>query len=420
MTFARRALIHSGGGPPIAPPPDPITVSSVWAGNVSTSGAQVKARSTDATEAALRYSTDPGLAGYLTEAGSEGGDDVWAFDLTGLSAGTLYYYGFAGSDVTGRFHTSPSGATSFGIAAASCGGHSGGEYVTDDVSNAPTYDRIADRLISGDCLGFIHMGDRHYRDIITDNDALFQDAYHDVMEASKQLAMHKAGWIDYMWDDHDFGDNDSYSGTPSKPAAQTVYRQHVPWELPEADSTQHTYVIGRVRFINLDVRSYRTIISAPDNSSKTMLGATQKAWLLDLVDTSTEALIVIHCGSPWHGTQSWTWASYTTEQDELIAEFTTMGKLDRLLMLFGDSHFLAADDGSNTPGGIPCVQFGPLDAGFTVDDGTWSEGIHKNEQQQYGTLHVDDDGVDLTLTARGWSVASSGTETERFELVLAY
>ncbi|MCC6619457.1 MAG: alkaline phosphatase D family protein [Chloroflexi bacterium] len=415
---------HSGGQAgytPVEPPA--ITVSWVWAGNVSDSAATVLARSTDASAVTLRYSTSSDLSGFSTVVGTEGSDDVWKFDLPALSPDTRYYYGFAGSDVTGTFRTFPTVGTAydFAIWAASCAGHSGGEYVDDDVSNAPTFDVIRARLESGELIGGVHMGDRHYRDIGSNNQTSFRNAYNDVMAASRQRLLHEQGWMDYHWDDHDFGPNDSHAGSASKPAAQAVYRTHVPhWTLPDDEGIYHTYVIGRVRFIILDVRSYRSTNGSTDNSSKTMLGATQKAWALDIVDNATEPCIVIFCGSPWNGDDSITWGSFSTERDELIGEFTTLGKKDRLFMVHGDNHFLAFDDGTNAPGGIPTAQLAALDAGFTTNDGTWTSGIVKAEQQQYGILAFTDTGSQITVTVTGISVDSSSDETEEFSEDVVY
>lgn len=415
---------HSGGQTGYAPvEPTPITVGWVWVGGVTSNGARVLARSTDASSVTLRYSTNSDLSGFGTVAGTEGTDDVWAFDLSGLFANTRYYGGFAGSDVTFTFLTFPTAgsAYSFGVWAASCAGHSGGEYVTDDVSNAPTFDKIRARLESGDIIGGVHMGDRHYRDINSDNDGLFQDAYNDVMDAGKQLDLHLAGWMDYHWDDHDFGPNDSHAGSASKPAAQTVYRTHVPhWTLADDEGIYHTYVIGRVRFIVLDVRSFRSQNGATDNSSKTMLGADQKQWLKDTLDESDEPCVVVFCGSPWNGDDSITWGVFSTERDELIDYFDTNGHTSRLLMVHGDNHFLAFDDGTNAPGGIPTAQLAPLDAGFTTSDGTWTSGIIKDEQQQYGALYFADTGSQITVTVKGWSVNSSSVETEEFSEDIVY
>ena len=417
---------HSGGstGYAVVTPPE-ITVASIWTGNVSESGLSVVVHSTDASAVTVRYSTASDLSGFTSVAATEYPNDQWRATITGLSADTRYYIGVAGSDEIATVKTFPiAGSTySFGIAAASCAGHSGGEYVTDDVSNAPTFDKITARMESEDILGFMHMGDRHYRDIATNDETLFQDAYNDVMSMARQNAMHLAGWVDYVWDDHDFGPNDSHSGSTPKPAAQAAYRDHVPhWTLPVSDSIEHTYVIGRVRFIHLDTRSHRTVRTATDNSSKTMIGATQKAWLKALVVAATEPVIVIQVGTVWNGSVTGTdsWLSYTTERDELTDYFDAQGVTSKLFIIAGDGHILAADDGTNSPGGIPVAQFAPLDAGFTADDGTYSEGIHKTEQQQYGTLHFTDDGTNVTLTARGYSVNSSSVETEEFEMSVVY
>lgn len=401
-----------------------ITVSSVWAGNVTDESATVKARSADASAATLRYSTDPGLAGYSTAAGTEGSDEVWSFSLSGLSADTLYYYGFTGSDVTGQVRTLPTAgaAASFGLWAASCGGHSGGEYVTNDVSNAPTYLRIADRLLSGDLIGGIHLGDRHYRDYNGTSATTRRGIYHDVMAAVNQLALHKAGWMDYMHDDHDWCGNDTGGSATGGPIAQQVYREHVPWTLPlGSGGVYHAYSIGRVLFVNLDVRSYRSSNGATDNSSKTMLGTTQKQWLKDTVLAATESLVVIHTGSPWNGSASISWGVFSTERDELIDYFDTNSLTTKLFMVHGDNHFLAYDDGTNAPGGIPTANLAPLDAGFTGDDGTWTTGIIKSEQQQYGALYFTDTGSQITVNVKGWSVANpSGTETLRIDESVVY
>ena len=398
----------------------PITVSSMWIGNVTASSATVILRSTNAVSVTLRYSTDSGLAGYASTVGSEGNNDQWTCNLSSLSADTRYYVRAVGSDTIATFRTFPNaGAYSFGLAAASCAGHSGGEYVTSNVSNAPTFDLIRARLESEDCIGFLHLGDRHYRDISTNSPSSFRTAYNDVMSASKQNAMHLKGWVDYTWDDHDFGPNDSDASSASKPAAQSTYREHVPhWTLPESDSIHHTYVIGRVRVISLDERSYRSANGATDNSSKTMLGATQKAWFKNLVDTATEPLILVMGGTPWNGDGSWTWGSFSTERTELVTAFGA--NTAKMIWVHGDNHFLAGDDGTNAPGGIPTFNLAGLDAGHTTNNGTWSTGIFKNEQQQYGTIHFDDDGTNIDVTVRGYSVNSSSVETERFEVVLAY
>ena len=417
----RVGFFGSGDTTGYTPVVTPITVSSVWAGGVTDTTATVKARST-ASAATLRYSTDPGLAGASSVAGTEGSDDVFAFALTGLSPETRYYYGFAGSSVTGTFRTFPveGDIFSFLLATASCAGEVGGDYEVGTVANTPAFDRIVDQ----DPYLFIHTGDRGYPDITTNSPASFRTNYNANMAMSKQLALHQAMAVDYVWDDHDFGNNNSDGTSASKPAAQSVYREHVPhWTLPHADMIYHSYAIGRVRFIIIDPRSARTPQTDPDNSSKTILGATQKTWLKAELLAATEPVIMLMTGSPWIGTTSNpTWGLYSTERAEMAEFFEDNNLTDRLFLFSGDQHFNAGDDGTNSQydtgsanPGPPVVVFAPMDSAFTTDDGTWSEGIHKDTKQQYGTIQFEDTGLQITVTARAYAV-SGASESLAFTL----
>jgi phosphodiesterase/alkaline phosphatase D-like protein len=407
-------------------PPAPISVEWAWSGNLSASAATVKARSSSPM-VTMRYGTDPFLGSYLTAAGTEGADNVFTFDLSGLSADTEYHYGFTGSVVRGKFRTFPTvGAqASFTVVAASCAGFSGSQYQFGLVSNTPAFDRIADR----DPLLFIYLGDRGYPDIASANVTAFRTNYANNMNMARQRNMHLAVPVAYIWSDDDFGTDNADTNAPAKPAAQQVYREHVPhWPLPVSDSIQQTFVIGRVRFILLDNRSYRTPNSATDNSSKTRLGATQKAWLKSELLAATEPLIVVTIESPWIGTDFVTWGIFSTERAELANFFEDNGLTDRILLVGGDHHYVAGDDGTHTqfasgavtPGPLHVV-FAPLDGMDTLsrNTGTWTAGPYAPRRQQYGTIAFDDDGTDITVTATAWSVTDA-VEQSQFTLVKVY
>lgn len=414
----RRLFGGSGYSPDVFV--EPITVSSVWTGNVSATGCTVKARSTNAASMTLRYSTASNLAGYSTTTGTEGSDDVWSFTLSGLSTNTRYYYGLAGDTNAhiATFKTFPTAGTahSFSIAAASCAGHDQGEYRTGVVANSPAFDRIAAR----DLALFIHLGDRGYADITTNTPASFRTNYNNNMTMARQLALHKAMPVAYVWDDHDFGDNNSDTNEASKPAAQSVYREHVPhWTVPAA-SIYQSFVIGRVRFMLLDGRSNKSPNGDTDNASKTILGATQKQWLKDTLDASTEPVVVLHVCVPWNGsgvTLPDSWGNYSTERQELAEFFEDFGHTERLWLLHGDMHAILGDDGTNTqydPGAItdgpPLTGFSPLDAGATTYSGTYTISPSTDTKQQYGTLEFVDTGSQITVTGRAWEV--NGTTSE--------
>lgn len=427
-----RRFSYTGGEQgyiPDAPePPAEITVDWAWVGGVSSTTAKVNARSADADAMTLEYSTAPNFAGSSTASGSEGSDEVWSFALSGLAASTLYYYRFDGGDIEGQFRTFPTEGSeaSFTIAAASCAGSAGAQYKLgiSGTSNPPTFDHIREI----DPAVFIHMGDRHYRDINSSDVSLHRAAYNAVMQNPRQLAMHLAMPVAYTWDDHDWGGDDSNKNSSSKTALHQVYREHVPsWDLEGVNDEIHqTFVIGRVRFILLDDRSERYPNGSSD-PAKTALGVDQKAWLKALLLAATEPVIVLMTGFAWIGTSNSTsWNAFSAERIELAEFWEDNSLTERLILLNGDNHQLTGDDGTNSqydsgsanPGPMVCG-FAPMDAGITAVTGTWSHGTFGTRRQQFGTLAFSDEGDEIVVTVRAWSVTDA-TRTQKFVMTKSF
>jgi hypothetical protein len=64
--------------------------------------------------------------------------------------------------------------------------------------------------------------------------------------------------IAYIYDDHDYGGNDSDGNAPSKPAALSAYKSFVPhYSLasPNGEAIYQAFTIGRVRILLTDSRS---------------------------------------------------------------------------------------------------------------------------------------------------------------------
>lgn len=140
--------------------------------------------------------------------------------------------------------------------------------------------------------------------------------------------------------------NTSELAQPEKPgaAANDTPASHYP-------VNYFSYSVGDIEVFSIDCISYRSIVTATDNSSKTMLGANQKAWLKAALAASTATWKVIASDkSTYFATTSGTgddWSKYTTERNELIdfIHTNTSGNLRGVVWVAGDPHaaFVAYD-----------------------------------------------------------------------------
>lgn len=362
----------------------------------------------DVASCRLAASPDETFATGVVYSSDEATDDrVVRHELDGLTADTEYFYrleieGILQPRNYGRFRTKPSGSASFSCAFASC---------ARTFSAHPVFDAIREL----DPLFFIHMGDFHYLDIADNDEAVFEAAHDGVMSSPTQGPFYRNLPVHYMWDDHDYGPNNSGSSSPSKTASQATYRRrvpHPPLALPSG-AIYHSFVVGRVRFIMTDLRSDRSDDGATDNSSKTMLGSTQKQWFKDEMLAAKEAGQFI----VWVSTSVWltasasadTWGKYSTERAELANFITANALQSRMCIINGDRHSIAIDSGANSVGGMKVFQAAPLDqSNTTTGMGTYSEGIYSSYENQFGVMEVTDTGGStIDLTFKGMRYGSS-------------
>jgi len=201
-----------------------------------------------------------------------------------------------------------------------------------------------------------------------------------------------------VWDDHDFGANDSDSSSPSRPAAWQTYRDFVPHYAlaePTTGSINQAFSIGRVRVIMLDTRSHRV------PSEGTLLGDEQLGWLTDeLFDApDTHALTVIVSPTVWIGPVqpgADHWGGYAGEREQ-IGAFLAEHDIDNVVLVGGDAHMIALDDGSNSgyggDDGFPVLQVAALDRTGSVKGGPHSDGEFPGGGQ-FGVIEVIDAGED--------------------------
>lgn len=377
------------------------------------------------------------------EAGTPG---VVPLDVAGLSANTTYYYGVIGVDgptalessraqsqltpdvarvvghlrswETGSFTTLAAAAgqpLDFRVAFASC---------ADTGANTPVFTDIARLQPRADL--FVHMGDLHYEDIAVDSDEAYMQAYETVFGSAGQAALWARTPIAYTWDDHDFGPDNSDRNAPGKAAAQRTYRSVVPHyplvSSPSAASgpIYHAFTVGRVRFIMTDLRSAANANASPP----TTLGTAQRAWFLsELANHSQYAMLVWVSSKPWMGPETDggdAWPRFHEERRDVANAIRDLG-VDNLVMLTGDAHMAAIDDGSHTDfsdgadgsgehggAGFPLFHAAPLKRfGSAKTTGPFSHGCYGYKwfvTGQFGTMDVRDSGGEGDPVCFTWRI----------------
>ncbi len=337
---------------------------------------------------------------------------VVTLKLEGLEPGTTHYYGVEvegviDSGMIGQFHTFPEGEVSFTFAFASCAWTG---------SNHTVFDTIR----SLNPLFFFHLGDFHYENIAVNDRDVFRQAYEAVLGSPRQSDLYRTIPLVYMWDDHDFGPNNSDSTAPGRQAARLTYQEYAPHYPLMAGSGDvaiyQAFSVGRVRFIVCDSRSARSPWQAADTPDKTMLGTTQKEWFKEeLIHARDNYELTVWVNTlPWIGdTGDDGWYVYTHERREL-ADFIKANDITNLCMISGDAHMLAIDDGTNSDyadnGGaaFPVMHAAPLDRTPSIKGGPYSHGAYAgNGRGQFGLMSITDTGDSILVD---WSGRYLGQE----------
>jgi phosphodiesterase/alkaline phosphatase D-like protein len=417
-------------------------VDWVWSGAVTSQAAVVKARvPAGSTEARLWLGATPTLEGArrILPAGDgrPAPDGLATFLLEGLRPDTSYHYvvevdGRRDEDHAGDFRTFPRGPASFRVAFGSC---------ARTGSNHRIFDTIRTLLP----LFFLHMGDFHYENIPGDDRERFGRAFDEVLASPRQAALYRSVPIAYVWDDHDYGSNDADGSSPSRPAALWAYDTHVP-HYPfaggsggRARTIHQVFDVGRVRFLMIDVRAARDHVEMPDGPDKSLLGEEQRRWLLGELENAAarDGLLVWVNPVPWitraargssHG-----WEPYGYERRLLADRIDSLGLTHRLLMLSGDAHMVAIDDGSHSnyaggkeggKGGFPVIHAAPLDRYPRPKGGPYSHGYVARKrlfgvlhEKQFGLLQLQDDGSTIRARLSGHDSRGRQLDGMRLDLV---
>ena len=396
--YADSFLIRDVGTPPgpwSAAAPDPVVVAR-WPGIAEETTVRAGYIVENATDAALVVSANEDLSSPVEGSEVAVSADGWVSVTAGtLTADTLYYCGVkldgtlvAGGRFTIRTQPVPGTRRSFKVLFGSC-------------QNTGSNHVVFDQMASEDAAFLIHMGDLHYEDATTEAD--WRGGMADSLSTAKVQGLLATTPMTYAWDNHDWGGDNSYAGSPVAAFAPDAIRELDPNGRVETVGLQATWVWGRIRFILLDTRAYRDSSADPASPSKTMLGTVQKAWLKSTLEAAEEPLIFIASCIPWRASGTDRWGSFNDEWKEIRNWIDARPAIKkRLYAIFGDIHAVAADDGldghgwgGDAVGGettIPHACGAAFNSGGVTTVESWSHGFHGNDSGvgQYGLLTITD------------------------------
>lgn len=228
-----------------------------------------------------------------------------------------------------------------------------------------------------------------------------------------------------IWDDHDFGPNDSDRTYRLREASLRVFQDYwanPTWGLPEAPGVFTRFEWADVDFFLLDDRYHRSPNGMPPGPDKRMYGRKQLQWLKESLAGSRAPFKIVAGGSQfWNPLNSFeSLGLFPAEQQELY-DFLREARIEGVVFLSGDRHhteLLKRQD----PGMVPLYEFtsSPLTSGGgrlekEADNparvpGTWVTGGVRN----FGILEVSGKPEDRVLTLR--TLDADGKELWRHEI----
>ncbi len=146
-----------------------------------------------------------------------------------------------------------------------------------------------------------------------------------------------------LWDDHDFGLNNSDKRHPEKEKALMVFKEY--WANPsygldDVPGVFFKYSYSSVDFFLLDNRYHRDPNKSPDIPGKTHLGTEQLKWLKKELANSKAVFKLLVAGGGWSSAKDTggdSWASYLNERDDIF-NFIRDNNIGGVVLLSGDTH----------------------------------------------------------------------------------
>lgn len=384
-------------------------------GAVTDTSARVFARTDTFGQVRIRYSPNPSLSsarvtdGYATSADR---DFTIQVPLAGLAANTIYYLDIVVDGVPQltlpypHFKTFPTPGQSvpFKFVVLTDFGTNGSNQ-PPLAQPVPTFAKAAEEnpdfvIIGGD---FWHTN----VDALLAKRLMWQNVYSLNSPAAPLddfvLKILRQFPVAHVWDDHDYGADNADKIYPYKALSWQAFEEYFPaYEMRHYGDWQR-FSYGNADFFMLDSRSERDPMHLADGKTKSMIDGDQLGpngqwtWLRDGLVNSTATwkfIITPVVFNPTIGKED-SWRSYRREHD-LIAGYVHAQRIRGVILISGDAHFGAMDNGINS--GLPEMLVPGPDLKFcstASSVGTWSEGYYGSKKRWgppcngYGVVSVD-------------------------------
>lgn len=297
------------------------------------------ARASGAFGVAVEYATRRDFADARTTApvaATQDNDLCAVVEVSGLEPDTEYHYRIKTDGIDDRHQplpfrtrTAPDRPRPIRIAFGSCAR-------VQLYPEQPVFEAIA--AMEPDL--FLWLGDNIYAD--SDSETAFSAMYTRQRNVSALVPLLRSVPQLAIWDDHDFGYNDSDRRNGAKAMTRRLFDRW--WAnpssgLPDTPGIFFCHSFGPVDIFMLDGRYHRDPPDDPDSPTKTMLGAGQKAWLKRELKASKAAFKILASGTGWSRAEQGgdSWAAYLHERDEIL-DFIRDEKVAGCFGISGDVH----------------------------------------------------------------------------------
>jgi alkaline phosphatase D len=387
-------------------------------GAVTDTSAKIFARTDARATVRIEYSTDPSLASVTKSAQKKtlsASDFTVIAALSGLTPETTYYYRVTVDGApqqsapypSFRTFPSPGAPREFTFAALTDLEHA------EDGLPAPVYEKVE----AEEPVLVLQLGDFDHSVPLTLGEmrTLHREARDGPYPSGLDFLTHIATRFPlfHVWDDHDYGTNDSDKTFSGRADALQAFQEYYPLPaLPNSAGIWHKFTYATAEFFLLDLRSQRDPNAQAQGPTKSMLDGDniqngQKQWLKDGLLQSTATWKFVVTSVPMNKTAKRArrdaWSGFENERSEIL-NFIRDNGIDGVVFLSGDLHSGGGiDDGTNSGCPEMTVPHTNMTTGDTGLLGQWTEGILTGTggNSGYGLVHVLRDPDRVLLEAKG-------------------